>query len=187
MCSVFFGVACDFSCTPPAAVAGLIMMYYAHSVGPVPVAATHCTDIYSTYEGHIYTPIPGKIWIYPCLCIYRCWLRYKLQCGQHVKVIADMPETKRKRNLSSPAIHQQAAYPIIVPRGTVAADMHRSPGLDRTTPTSFLSGGDPTPWPRSESESQFAETWRQRICWRCEQSIFIGKSLHRVEPITVPI
>jgi hypothetical protein len=35
-------------------------------------------------------------------------------------------------------------------RGTVAADMHRSPGLDH--PTSFLPGGDSTPWPRSESQ-----------------------------------
>lgn len=97
-------------------------------------------------------------------------------------MIADMAETKKKRN---PRLQQSTSsqHTPNTPRGTVAADMHRSPGLDH--PTSFLPGGDPTPWPRSES--QFSGAWRQRICWRCEQSIFIGKSLHHAEPIIVLI
>jgi hypothetical protein len=111
-----FVVACGLFCKPPAAVAGLIMMDYAHSVGLFPWRH-FVTGIYSTYEGHNYTLIPKKIRIHPCLCTYRCWLRYKLQCGRHGNAQGEKyairlqicPKQKRNETLLSPAVHQQAS------------------------------------------------------------------------------
>jgi hypothetical protein len=75
-------------------------------------------------------------------------MRSACKClGRKVRnTIADMPETKRNEKHLSPAVHQQAS----------GNGSSRHASISRAgPPTSFLPGGDPTPW--SRSESQFSE------------------------------
>jgi hypothetical protein len=68
-------------------------------------------------------------------------------------VIADMLEEKEKQNLR--LRQQQYHHHQHLPRGTVATDMHRSPGLDHLT--SFLPAGDPSRWPSLGQNPNFGD------------------------------
>lgn len=68
-------------------------------------------------------------------------------------VIADVPEEKEKQNLH--LRHKRHNHQHHLPWGTVATDMHRSPGLDH--PTSFVPTGDPTRWPSPGQNPNFGD------------------------------
>lgn len=153
-CSVVVSLA--VSCTPPAAMAGLISPTL---LSQRPLKHRSITGIYIR-RTHLYNCTRKHLAmnIFVCLEIPPSMqASMRSACKEPARkvriVIADVPEEKEKQNLH--LRHKRHNHQHHLPWGTVATDMHRSPGLDR--PTSFVPTGDPTRWPSPGQNPNFGD------------------------------